>query len=639
MVRGFSSLLFEGQHVTYSFLPTDVVVPIREIEVAPPLVPDDATFLDSDANSPDIPRRFENFGGASVLPKRVEPIKSAFPSSVLLGHNWSINSLVALDDVIFSASDDTTVISWDIKSSELLMKYVGHEAAITSLKVSSELCLYTGAADGTLRQWSIATGQTIRTFAGHTSMIHCLYLYDGILFSGGADGSARAWNTQTTDCIRCFAGEVTKIFDVKKNVFRSVVPGHTKPVSCMIACPSSKCLYTGSWDGEVRGWDLSDIHDRAVASKGNNKRNKSDASAAGSEDVVFDTATRGRCFRILRGHHDRINFVLALSAPEIRRNLTHRGNSENGKAGYVISAAADGRVLIFGPQGSTPDPLCAYGPFFRDGTSGPRAITSIIVCAAEMPSLLSSTTRENESSPYEVMDTIFFGTEFGDVHTMLFKQDSPEPVRSYVGIHRGAILGLVYRDQVLFTSGIDGQIKAWYTQSGDCIRLLAGHIGPVRSMISAGNHQLWSAGDDRTVRSWDVAALRVVSNAPAKDSGLSEFWSKAQKLAKVSSALTTMHKDAKFRVRRTSMTEPRGMSAQVRGSTTPRPSTLAQHESLPDPRDPRDPRERDFAAQQRRKSMYAQPLPPYPKAPGTPGTPRGTHVCRAGCPCVKGHPI
>ena len=78
--------------------------------------------------------------------------------SAVLDLHWSRDS-----QVIFSASADTHIASWNVETGERIRRHTGHEEVINCLDVSKrgEEFLVSGSDDGTIGLWDPRTKQAI----------------------------------------------------------------------------------------------------------------------------------------------------------------------------------------------------------------------------------------------------------------------------------------------------------------------------------------------------------------------------------------------------------------------------------------------------------------------------------------------
>lgn len=70
------------------------------------------------------------------------------------GHTNDVTQVQVLGKVMFSASRDGSVKSWDVESGEIVTDFKGHTDWIESFKVVHST-LYTGSFDKTAKSWNV----------------------------------------------------------------------------------------------------------------------------------------------------------------------------------------------------------------------------------------------------------------------------------------------------------------------------------------------------------------------------------------------------------------------------------------------------------------------------------------------------
>jgi Prp8 binding protein len=161
---------------------------------------------------------------------------------VLTGHKGAVVDLQWSRDsrVIYSASADMTLASWDLESGQRLRRHVGHEEVINCLEVSrrgSEMLL-SGSDDGYIGIWDPrqkAAVDFIETEFPITAV--ALAEAGNEIYSGGIDNQIKVW-------------------DARKQEVIYTMSGHTDTVTSLQVSPDSQTLLSYSHDSAVRTWDI-----------------------------------------------------------------------------------------------------------------------------------------------------------------------------------------------------------------------------------------------------------------------------------------------------------------------------------------------------------------------------------------------
>ncbi len=130
----------------------------------------------------------------------------------------------------------------------LMANLEGHSQPIWSLAFSRDgQILASGSADGTVRLWDVESRQVITVLHGHTDGVHSLSFgpHSGItsesqvLATGCGDHKIRIWNVDSAELLH-------------------VIHAHQDKVQAVAFHPEKKQLASGSRDGTVRLWFLTD---------------------------------------------------------------------------------------------------------------------------------------------------------------------------------------------------------------------------------------------------------------------------------------------------------------------------------------------------------------------------------------------
>jgi WD40 repeat protein len=214
----------------------------------------------------------------------------------LIGHTAKINSLATKNNIIATASDDQTVVLWDLETEKQIFSFfetsevysvalntqiVGagnygriittwkldskalnhifsskshepflklsynhdsHDGLIYSLVLSNDgRTLFSGSADKTIRVWNTATGQLQSTLKYHTDSVLSLAitLSNNFLISGSADKTIRILNLK----------------DLSQKP--QILGLHDNWVTTLAITSNGQYLVSGSRDSTIKLWDLS----------------------------------------------------------------------------------------------------------------------------------------------------------------------------------------------------------------------------------------------------------------------------------------------------------------------------------------------------------------------------------------------
>ncbi|KAI3655554.1 hypothetical protein MP638_000614, partial [Amoeboaphelidium occidentale] len=118
----------------------------------------------------------------------------------LKGHVSPVNDLLVIDDRLFSASHDKTIIEWSLEDQLTRKTYkrlsasaLGHLGPVNSLSYCSET-LFSGGSDLTVRRWNTNTGRHYDVYFGFAKSVTSVLCYNGSVFAGSEDFSVLMFN-------------------------------------------------------------------------------------------------------------------------------------------------------------------------------------------------------------------------------------------------------------------------------------------------------------------------------------------------------------------------------------------------------------------------------------------------------------
>ena len=267
---------------------------------------------------------------------------------ILNGHKGAILDLQWSRDsrVVYSASADMTVASWDLETGTRIRRHVGHEEVINCLDISrrGEELLVSGSDDGYIGVWDARQKQAVDFIESEYPITAVALAEAGNeIYSGGIDNDIKVW-------------------DIRKKAVAYTMVGHHDTVCSLSVSPDSQSLLSNSHDGTVRTWDIrpfapTDRHIRTYDGAPTGlERNliraswdpKGEKIAAGSGDrtVVVWEVRSGKLLYKLPGHKGTVNDVRFSPADEPIRECSQTLASFVADECKVVSGSSDRNLLL-----------------------------------------------------------------------------------------------------------------------------------------------------------------------------------------------------------------------------------------------------------------------------------------------------
>src|SRR5580704_4149685 len=118
------------------------------------------------------------------------------------GHHKPVMSIAFGPDSqwLVSASQDTTLKLWDLKTGRELRAFAGHPGMVEKTAVTPDgKTLISAATDGAVKSWDIETGRELSSLGGRTPVWALALSLDGrTIAAGSKDGLIRVWPISTT---------------------------------------------------------------------------------------------------------------------------------------------------------------------------------------------------------------------------------------------------------------------------------------------------------------------------------------------------------------------------------------------------------------------------------------------------------
>jgi len=240
----------------------------------------------------------------------------------ILDLHWSRDSRV-----LFSASADTHLASWDLETGARIRRHIGHEEVINSMDISKrgEELLISGSDDGHIGIWDPRTKLAVDFIETEFPVTAVALAEAGNeLYSGGIDNDIKVWDMR------------------KKAVVYSML-GHTDTITSLRVSPDSQSLLSNSMDSTVRTWDV-----RPFAPTERHSDGKRIATGAGDGTVVVWNSETGKLLYKLPGHKGTVNCAeMSPSSDPISKFPIIETSRMHSLTMTVVSGSSD-RTLLLG---------------------------------------------------------------------------------------------------------------------------------------------------------------------------------------------------------------------------------------------------------------------------------------------------
>jgi ribosomal RNA-processing protein 9 len=178
---------------------------------------------------------------------------------------------------LYSASSDRTIKLWSLNDLTYIETLFGHQDAIPSLaSFSSERCVSVGARDRSARVWKIVDetqlvfqippDQRLRDESFPEGSVDCVAVIDEQHFiTGGDNGDIILWalNKKKPQYIKRLAHGVDTPLSPEENSAETNpepvgIPAQPRWITCLASLPYTDLFFSGSWDGKLGMWKVSE---------------------------------------------------------------------------------------------------------------------------------------------------------------------------------------------------------------------------------------------------------------------------------------------------------------------------------------------------------------------------------------------
>jgi WD40 repeat protein len=442
---------------------------------------------------------------------------------------------------LYTGSADKVLRIWDATKPAVERQFTGHTGAITALAVSANgQLLVSGGADATLRFWNQATAKEADVVTAHAAPITSLALNPAAtqVVSTSEDGTIKLWQLPfvapkafvhadqvtglalTADGTKLVTGsgdKLVRLWNLATGAKEREYPGGpTLPITSVAVSGNGATVAAAALDKTVTLWNAADgkvLHKIAVP--------------AAAQVVVFSPDGQSVAAGLADGT---VKLLAVADAKETKSLAAHKaavsGLAFTPKGDVLFSAGGDKVVQGWALPDGTPQarfelesPITALA-LSRDGALLAAAgAKSVKVWGLPNAKVVASWTSPAEVGGIALSpDKARVALAGADKLARVYEIDG-RLVESFP--HDGPVQAIAFIDpKRLVTGSTDKTARLW----NSALLWHKASAGPVRrAVFSPKGDQVLSAGDDKTIRVWNVPDGKEVKVLPAPEGAVTQL--------------------------------------------------------------------------------------------------------------------